>query len=175
VKQNRDTGQLIKHRENYSEIVPFLNKKRGRTSVPALVIVGCLIVGLASGYFLTIAAIGLDNTTTIILTQTTTIGSASYRNANLSVVNFPYTSQVTIANFAFSPAMITVVIGVNNTVQWINQDSTAHTVTSDNGNFSSGTLSPGSNFQYIFTTAGRYPYGCSIHPQMQAVVVVKSA
>ena len=47
---------------------------------------------------------------------------------------------VSIANMAFSPTTIKVSLG--DTVTWKNNDSTSHTSTSDQGFWSSGTLSP---------------------------------
>jgi plastocyanin len=73
-----------------------------------------------------------------------------------------------------------VVIGVNNTVAWINKDPIAHTVTSQDYNlqFSPifyGYLSPnGGTFTCTFVVAGTYNYFCSIHPDMQGKVIVET-
>ncbi len=74
----------------------------------------------------------------------------------------------------FTPSVITVVIGVNNTIQWTNNDSVPHTVTADDGSFSSGNLNPSDEFTWTFTTAGNYAYHCSYHPWMKATIIVKS-
>jgi len=74
----------------------------------------------------------------------------------------------------YSPSTITVVIGVNNTVTWTNNDNIAHTVTADNGAFDSGYLNQGQTWSYTFTTAGTYSYHCSIHPWMTGTVIVRS-
>jgi len=79
-------------------------------------------------------------------------------------------AQVTIANFAFAPATLTVKVGT--TVTWTNQDSAAHTVTSDTGIFDSGNLPQGKSFSYTFAAAGTYPYHCTYHAMMTATVVV---
>ncbi len=73
----------------------------------------------------------------------------------------------------FLPQAITVMIGVNNTVTWINQDLIAHNIISNNGSFASGDLSPGQTYTFTFTQTGTYPYYCSYHP-MSGVVMVKS-
>jgi plastocyanin len=73
----------------------------------------------------------------------------------------------------FLPQVITVVIGVNNTVTWINQDLIAHNIISNTGAFASGDLSPGQTYTFAFIQAGTYPYYCSYHP-MNGVVIVKS-
>lgn len=72
----------------------------------------------------------------------------------------------------FSPATVTLVIGVNNTVTWTNNDYTIHTVTSDSGAFGSGLLNNGNSWTYTFTKAGTYGYHCAIHPFMTGEVIV---
>ncbi|MEY9873257.1 plastocyanin [Streptacidiphilus sp. MAP12-33] len=80
--------------------------------------------------------------------------------------------RVAIKNFAFAPAAITVKAGT--TVTWTNQDSDAHTVTSQNnaGPLNSQALNTGQSFSYTFTTPGTYHYLCTIHPFMTATVTV---
>lgn len=77
---------------------------------------------------------------------------------------------VTIRGFAFGPQIVTVKPGA--TVHWTNQDSEAHTVTSDSGAFSSSVLQSGASFTFTFTKPGTYSYHCSIHPFMTGKVVV---
>lgn len=73
----------------------------------------------------------------------------------------------------YSPDSITVVIGVNNTVEWTNNDSAPHTVTANGGSFYSGNLAPGQSFTYVFLTPGVYEYHCTYHPWMTGKVTVK--
>jgi plastocyanin len=77
---------------------------------------------------------------------------------------------VTIHGFAFGPQIVTVKPGA--TVHWTNQDSEAHTVTSDAGAFNSPVLQPGAGFSFTFTKPGSYSYHCTIHPFMTGKVVV---
>jgi plastocyanin len=79
-------------------------------------------------------------------------------------------AAVTISNFAFQPASLQIAAG--SSVTWTNQDSTAHTVTSDSGAFDSGQLAPGASFTQMFMTPGTYTYHCQIHPFMTAIIVV---
>ncbi|OLC54239.1 MAG: hypothetical protein AUH92_04440 [Acidobacteria bacterium 13_1_40CM_4_69_4] len=79
-------------------------------------------------------------------------------------------SGVHIANFAFAPAALAVSPGQK--VTWTNTDSIPHTSTSADKRWNSGPLAPGASFSVTFDTAGTYVYGCSIHPFMQAKVVV---
>ena len=81
----------------------------------------------------------------------------------------PGDTAVTIANFAFSPAAVTVKVG--ETVTWTNNDSMAHTVTG--ADFDSGQLAPGATYTHKFTTAGSFDYKCTIHPSMTAKVTVQ--
>jgi plastocyanin len=80
------------------------------------------------------------------------------------------TNSVTIKNFAFAPASVTVKVGT--TITWTNTDQDAHTVTAKSGPFSSAALNTGATYKYTFTKAGTYNYFCTIHPFMTAVVVV---
>jgi plastocyanin len=79
-------------------------------------------------------------------------------------------SAVSIVNFSFQPATITISVGT--TVTWTNTASTGHTVTADAGSFKSNTLGPGVTFSQKFATAGTFTYHCSIHPSMKGTVTV---
>jgi plastocyanin len=86
-------------------------------------------------------------------------------------------SQTPGTQITFSPQNVTVVIGVNNTVQWTNNDATVHTVTSVTipsgaASFNSGLLNPGSKFVYTFTVVGTYYYVCTLHNWMHGWVTV---
>ena len=75
-----------------------------------------------------------------------------------------------IANFAFTPPALTVSPGQK--VTWTNADSIPHTSTSADKRWNSGPLEPGASFSVTFDKPGTYFYGCSIHPFMQAKVIV---
>ena len=81
--------------------------------------------------------------------------------------------MITIANFLYMPATVTVRVG--DTVTWINTDRAPHTVDSDNSGFNSGNMSQGATFSYVATTPGTYTYYCVYHPFMRATLVVTSA
>lgn len=84
----------------------------------------------------------------------------------------PGTNEVRIQGMAFDPATITVNAGT--TIIWTNKDAIAHTVTSDTDLFNSGNIGSNGTYSYTFSTAGSYPYHCSIHTSMTATVVVKA-
>jgi plastocyanin len=83
----------------------------------------------------------------------------------------PGANAVWMKNTAFTPQSITV--PVNTTVTWTNKDGITHTVTSTTGLFDSGNIGNGGTFTYQFTTAGTYPYRCTIHSGMSGTVVVQ--
>ena len=74
----------------------------------------------------------------------------------------------------FSPDVMTVVLGVNNTVVWTNNDASPHTVTSNSQEFDSGNMAPGQTYSYTFTAPGTYTYHCTYHPWMVGTVFVKA-
>jgi plastocyanin len=82
-------------------------------------------------------------------------------------------SQVTIDNFAFTPAEITVSPGT--TVTWLNRDDIPHTVTdsADTKAFKSSPLDTGDSFTHVFAEPGTYRYFCSLHAHMQGTVIVR--
>jgi len=90
----------------------------------------------------------------------------------------------TLTDKAYSPNPINVKVGQK--VEWTNEDSAFHTVTSgtvggaDVGKeFDSGLAGPtaltskGKSFEHKFDTAGEFPYHCTLHPAMVGTVVVQ--
>jgi plastocyanin len=96
---------------------------------------------------------------------------------SVSVAPVPGSAQtqtaVSIDNYAFSPAEITVSAGT--TVTWMqNHAVDVHTVTSLDGVWDSNILNTGATFSFQFTTPGDFAYDCSVHPAlMQGVVHVR--
>jgi plastocyanin len=77
---------------------------------------------------------------------------------------------VSIDNFAFVPATLTVPVG--GTVTWTNHDEEPHTIAASDGSFHSPGMGSQATYSHTFPTAGRFDYVCSIHPFMHATVVV---
>ena len=73
-------------------------------------------------------------------------------------------------NFSFGPTPLKVTAGTQ--VTWTNQDSAAHTATSDDGKFDSKTLDQNKTFMFTFSAAGTYKYHCAIHSSMTGEVDV---
>ena len=57
-------------------------------------------------------------------------------------------------------------------VMWINNDFGVHTVTENQGLFSSKDLRPDQTFEYTFEAAGIYDYHCRLHPEMTGKITV---
>jgi plastocyanin len=79
-------------------------------------------------------------------------------------------NSISIDNFAFAPATLTVHAG--STVTWTNKDEEPHTVVANDGSFHSPGMGSQATFSYTFTKPGTFEYVCSIHPYMHATVVV---
>jgi plastocyanin len=79
-------------------------------------------------------------------------------------------SMVTIDNFTFAPAQLTVKVG--DTVTWKNHDDIPHTVVSA-GKFRSKAMDTDDSYSFTFTAPGDYKYFCSLHPHMTGTIKVE--
>jgi plastocyanin len=82
-------------------------------------------------------------------------------------------ATVTIDNFAFAPATLTVTAGT--TVTWKNEDDSPHRIGDKNGTFKSAALDTDETFSQTFAVPGEYAYICTIHPYMAGKIIVKPA
>jgi plastocyanin len=78
---------------------------------------------------------------------------------------------VHIKDFAFVPATITVKAGQS--VLFVQDDQTPHTVTASDKSYDSGNLDQRATWAHAFTAPGTYTYVCAYHPNMKGTVVVK--
>jgi plastocyanin len=76
---------------------------------------------------------------------------------------------ITIEDFTFSQPEE---LAVGGTVTVTNNDTTAHTWTSDDDLFNSSGIDPGGSFEFTFDEAGTYTFFCSIHPNMTGSITV---
>jgi plastocyanin len=84
----------------------------------------------------------------------------------------PAAVKVTIRSLKYFPDTTQIKIG--ETVDWVNNDLTPHTVTSDNGgDFNSGSIDVGATWSHTFTQPGTFAYFCTFHREMRGAVVVK--
>jgi plastocyanin len=135
--------------------------KKGNGRTIAIVAVVIIIVAIIAGYYL-LYGMGSGKKPT-----TTRIAVPSGTGASNQALNF-------------SPQTVKVVIGVNNTVTWTNNDSTDHTITfssapsgvSLSSLTDSNNLSPGTSYSLTLTTAGTYQFHCEIHSWMHGTITV---
>jgi plastocyanin len=79
--------------------------------------------------------------------------------------------MVTIRNFAFDPAELTIPRG--DTVVWSNTDFVPHTSTARNSGWDSKEIGANASWRHVPRTAGRYEYYCVFHPTMKGTIVVR--
>ena len=119
---------------------------------------------------------------------------AQAQRSNQTIVMIPKGSanpEVDITNLTpkqwYDPREI--LVGVNDTIIWTNNDTEPHTVTSGTGGglnsflsnskgkpdglFDTGLFSPGSITSIKFNQSGTYHYFCTIHPWMEGIVRVQ--
>jgi plastocyanin len=83
----------------------------------------------------------------------------------------PTTTTVQLRNDAYAPSSVTIHTG--DTVDFVNNDDDAHTVTATDGSFDSKGLDTHQSWSHTFTKAGVYRYFCQLHPFMKGTVIVK--
>jgi len=83
----------------------------------------------------------------------------------------PVTHTITIEGMQFSPATLEVRVG--DTVVWQNKDIVPHNATATNRSFESPELASGASWQFKAERKGSFSYFCTLHPPMQATLVVK--
>ena len=106
------------------------------------------------------AASGTATTPAPTMAPTTTPTSATAATAD----------TVTVAEFAFSPASVSVKAGTE--VTWTNRDEFAHSVLVQGGAIPEARMDAGASTSITFTAAGTYAYVCGIHNSMTGTVVV---
>ena len=108
--------------------------------------------------------------------SSTSTSTTTANATNSGQVSIAYGSATNETTSYYSPSVITVIIGKNNTVTWVNDDIAPHTVTSDtSGQFDSGPIADhGATWTHTFDTPGTYTYHCSYHPWMHGTIIVKS-
>lgn len=78
---------------------------------------------------------------------------------------------VEIEAMQFSQANLEVKPG--DTVIWKNKDPFPHNVTAENKSFASGDFQGGRSWKFKAVKKGVFPYVCTLHPGMKAVLTVK--
>jgi plastocyanin len=99
------------------------------------------------------------------------VGAATPRETAQSASATPPATSISIVDFTFEPPSVTIRPGA--TIEWANDDTVPHTVTSSTGAFDSGILDPGSRFYWTASKTGSFAYHCQLHPQMEGTVIVE--
>jgi plastocyanin len=84
----------------------------------------------------------------------------------------PAPAVVHIKNFAYVPETVTIRPGQS--VRFVEDDETPHTVTASDSSFDSGNLDKGKSWARVFPKEGTYAYFCAYHTYMKGKVVVKA-
>jgi plastocyanin len=133
--------------------------------------VGSIVVVAGSG-----GVAPSSTTSSTVGVSTTKSGGPPANGLPISILNGASTDQTSPG---FAPDTVTVVVGVNNTIVWTNNDIAAHTVTSTSiptgaKTFDSAIIAPGAFFTQTLTIPGTYHYICSLHGWMKGTIIVKS-
>jgi plastocyanin len=143
--------------------------KSGISTTVGVIIVIVVVAGLAGGYYLLSGRY-----------PTSAACSSSSSSPSTSNVNIPAgTGSNTSLNF--SPKVVTLKVGTNNTITFTNHDTTNHTVTfssgpcSPIGSIGDSNLAPGESYTVSLAAPGTYQYYCTIHNWMSGTIVVKAA
>lgn len=116
-----------------------------------------LILSLAAAFALTGLAVAQASAPPVVVADASAVPSPA--------------AVVHLKDFAFAPATVTIKAG--DTVRFVQDDETAHTVTAADKSFDSGNLDRHATWSYAFATAGTYAYICSYHSYMKGTVIVK--
>src|SRR6266850_2337903 len=140
-------------------------------SIHPTTMVGTIIVVAGSG------AGGAASSSSAASSSTATTTTGTAKPANALPISIVKGSGKPTSTEWFAPQNATVLIGVNNTLFWTNDDASPHTVTSVNippgaATFNSGIISTGGVYTLTLTVPGTYEYYCSLHSWMKGTVVV---
>ena len=121
----------------------------------------------------TVAAVASTSTKTPSSTPTLTPAKKpviSKQKPNPVPAHRAYTIEIT-SQF-FGPAILAINAG--DTAVWVNKDTIAHSITSDNALlFDSGAILPGKSWSHIFKAVGTYGYHSGITTLMTGKVIVR--
>lgn len=81
------------------------------------------------------------------------------------------TVQVNMQGMAFDPQTVTIKVG--DTVTWTNKDDVSHNATAVDKSWKTETFGKDGTGSVTFTTAGTFPYICTVHPNMTGTVIVQ--
>jgi plastocyanin len=83
----------------------------------------------------------------------------------------PVVHTINIEAVGFSPQTLTVRAG--DVVEWVNKDPFPHSATAEGGAFDSKSIDAGKSWRFTTKAKGEFPYVCTFHPTMKAILIVK--
>jgi plastocyanin len=116
----------------------------------------------------TLAACGSSSASTSAATKSAAAESTGAKTPSAPAA---HRLALTISGYAFKPVSVTVAVGSR--ITFTNHDATAHTATSNQPAFDTGTLKPGKSGTVTLKHAGTYTYYCQFHAFMHGRVIVK--
>jgi plastocyanin len=85
----------------------------------------------------------------------------------------PKPQVIVIEAMKFSPAVLNVTAG--DTIVWKNKDPFPHNVVAADKSFHSPVIAADGSWKFKAVKAGTFPYTCTLHPGMNATLVVAPA
>ena len=79
--------------------------------------------------------------------------------------------HINIQHMMFEPAAVSVRKG--DVIEWRNADIVAHTATSKQKAFDTGSLERGQSKRVVVSKRGTFPYSCRFHLTMSGTVIVR--
>ena len=156
-----------------------LGKRRSISFVVPLVIIIVLVIAFVAGYFAGSGTSTATSVETSTVASTHTVTGVAENPTCVTVQNCPsaysyiqYGASQDSDDPGLYPSSMTVVIGINNTVTWQNEDSVTQTLVGANNLFNSGPLAPGATFSYTFTTAGTFTYSSPTYAWEKGTITV---
>ncbi len=83
----------------------------------------------------------------------------------------PKTHTIVMEAMRFSPQMLEVEPG--DTVVWVNKDAFPHNAVATGKGFQSPDIAPDGAWKFKAMKKGTFPYICTLHPTMKAVLTVR--
>lgn len=105
------------------------------------------------------------------------VSEAKQNSIKVSIPAGTFKPGCEIRSLCYIPDPITIKVG--DVVEWKNNDSAPHTVTSGsenegpNGIIYSSLIEPGEVFAFRFTDTGSFPYYCTLHPWKEGLIIVE--
>ncbi len=131
---------------------------------------GRMLLFTGAAALMLLAACGDDSGSS---SNTTSAPAASGGGSATTAATGGAAGTIVAKDIAYNPTEITVKVG--DTITFKNEDGFAHTFTADNGDFDSGNVDGGAEFQYVADEAGTIAFHCKIHGNMKGTITVEAA